>query len=109
LNDLARLQRERPDLRDLTLYYFGDTHPRFYGVVGTCYVIDAVNSNPGPPEQFEASTRFVAVSASLQCGPWGPPDYFRALYSVHPVAMTDDTTIAVYRRSDIFAGGPSNR
>jgi hypothetical protein len=103
LKSLARLQHDRPGFRDLTLYYFGDTHPRHYWVVGTCHVIDANGSPPGPPDRFEASTRFVAVSASLQWGPWGRPGYFRALDGVRPAAMTDDTTIAVYRRSDVFS------
>jgi len=102
LKSLARLQRARPELADLTLYYFGDTQPRYYGMAGVCHVIDAVSSPPGPPERFGASTPFVAVSASLQWGPWGPPGYFRALDEVRPVALTDDTTIAVYRTADVF-------
>ncbi len=112
LKALARLQRERPVLRDLTLYYFGDTHPRHYGVTGVCHVVDAIHSPPGPPARFEAQTRFVAVSASLQWGPWAPPGYFRALEGVRPVRLTDDTTIAVYRSSDVFrpagSGAPAS-
>lgn len=105
LKALARLQNRRPELRDLTFYYFGDTQPRHYGVVGVCHVVDAVGSPPDPPLRFEASTRFVAVSASLQWGPWGPPGYFRALDGVRPVVLTDDTTIAVYRSADVFRPG----
>jgi hypothetical protein len=101
LISLARLQRERPELRDLTLYYFGDTHPRHYGVAGPCHVVDAGNDRPGLPPMLSASTRFVAVSASLQWGPWGPVGYFRALDAARPIASTDDTTITVYRTSDI--------
>src|SRR4029079_14018657 len=41
LKPLARLQREHEEFRDLTLYYFGDTDPRHYGVAGTSYLIDA--------------------------------------------------------------------
>ncbi len=46
--------------------------------------------------KFQPGTRYVAVSASLQHGPWGPPGYFRALDAVTPVAYTDDGTIAIY-------------
>jgi hypothetical protein len=102
LRSLARLQRARPEFRDLTLYYFGDTDPRYYGVAGVCHVIDAVGSPPGPPPWFGAATRFVAVSASLQWGPWGAPGYFRTLDGVRPVALTEDTTIAVYRTEDVL-------
>ena len=96
LKALARLQDDRPEFRDLTFYYFGDTDPRFYGVSGERYVVDAGERHPGLPPELSASTRFVAVSASLQYGPWGPPGYFRALDGLRPVASTDDTTIAVY-------------
>jgi hypothetical protein len=99
---LARLQRERPELCDLTLYYFGDTEPRHYGLAGTSHVLDAIGGRSGLPKAFEATTRFVAVSASLQFGPWGPEGYFRALDGARPEAYTEDTTIAVYRTSDVF-------
>ena len=102
LRALVRLQRQRPEFSDLTLYYFGDTEPRFYGVVGVCHVIDAVGASMSTPPNFEAETRFVAVSASLQYGPWGPPGYFDRLKTVPPIALTDDTTIAIYRRADVF-------
>ncbi len=46
--------------------------------------------------ELSSRTRYVAVSASLQHGPWGPPGYFRALDSLKPVAYTDDGTIAIY-------------
>ena len=36
LKPLARLQREQPELRDLTLYYFGDSEAERYGVAGPC-------------------------------------------------------------------------
>ena len=45
----------------------------------------------------DAATRYVAVSASLQYGPWGPDGLFRPLDGSRPVATTDDGTIAVYR------------
>jgi hypothetical protein len=98
---LARLQSERRDLRDLTLYYFGDTNPAHYGVVGRCYVIDASDRHPGLPTEFRAETPYVAVSASLQFGPWGQPGYFRSLDHVEPVALLPDCSIAIYRAADV--------
>ncbi len=109
---LARLQARNPEFADLTLYYFGDTEPSHYGVVGVQHVINAGTVHPGLPEQFEANTGFVAVSASLHDGPWGPPGYFESLRYRPPVAWTDDGTIAIYRTPDSarrrgsgFAGG----
>jgi hypothetical protein len=98
---LARLQASRPEFRDLTLYYFGETHPAPYGVVGVVYVLDAGADHPGLPRRLSAGTEYLAVSASLQYGPWGPPGYFRALEGIDPVALTDDKTIAVYRSADL--------
>lgn len=103
---LARLQARHPEFRDLTFYAFGDTgendsNPAFYGVVGRCLVIDAGDVHPGLPPTLQADSRYLAVSASLQWGPWGPPGYFRALEGVRPVALTDDWTIAVYRTADL--------
>jgi len=100
---LAKLQRLEPEIRDLTLYYFGDTDPRHYGVQGKAYVIDAVGSRTGLPSLSSVTTRYLAVSASLQWGPWGPPGFFSALDSVSPVRMTQDTTIAIYRTHDLCA------
>jgi hypothetical protein len=94
---LARLQRTHPEYRDLTLYYFGDTDPRHYGVKGTCYVIDAGTIHPNLPAHLEARTQYLAVSASLQWGPWGPEGYFKALGQLKPERLTDDATIAIYR------------
>jgi hypothetical protein len=84
-------------------YYFGDTDPRHYGVQGKAYVIDAVGSRTGLPSLSSVTTRYLAVSASLQWGPWGPPGFFSALDSVSPVRMTQDTTIAIYRTHDLCA------
>jgi hypothetical protein len=53
------------------------------------------------PPSLEAETAYLAVSASLQWGPWGPEGYFQALDVVRPVAMTADTTIAIYRAEDL--------
>jgi 4-amino-4-deoxy-L-arabinose transferase-like glycosyltransferase len=96
LKSLARLQRQRPEFRDLTLYYFGDTDPRHYGVSGESHTIDALDVHPGLPAVLEARTRYIAVSASLQWGPWGPDGYFRRLDREAPIRLTEDGTIAIY-------------
>ena len=101
LRGLARLQRDRPELRDLTLFYFGETDPAHYGVAGRRVVFDANRTPEGLPPILTVETPFVAVSASLQFGPWGPEGYFRKLDRVEPVAYTADTTIAIYRAADI--------
>lgn len=94
---LARLQRLRPELRELTFYAFGDTDPAHYGVAGRIHRFDAHGPVGEVPPRLRAATPFVAVSRSLQHGPWGPPGYFRALEGMRPSAITDDHTIAVYR------------
>jgi hypothetical protein len=104
LRSLARLQQAHPEWRDLTLYYFGDTEPAHYGVAGTCHVIDAPGIRPGPPPVLSAKSAYLAVSASLQWGPWGPEGYFRRLDALSPIAMTDDRTIAIYRVAEIPGG-----
>ncbi len=101
LKSLARLQKTNPELRDLTLFYFGETKPEYYGVIGASHTIDAGSVHPGLPERFGAKTKYIAVSVSLVNGPWGPPGYFRRLEGVRPYVMTDDTTIAVYRASGL--------
>jgi Dolichyl-phosphate-mannose-protein mannosyltransferase len=98
---LAHLQRARPELRDLTLFYFGDTDPEYYGVEGDRIVFDANRTPTGLPARLSAKTTYLAVSASLQWGPWGPPGYFGLLDSITPVCYTDDTTIAIYRTEDL--------
>ncbi|HEX8202955.1 MAG TPA: glycosyltransferase family 39 protein [Isosphaeraceae bacterium] len=100
---LARLQAARPELRDLTLFYFGDTDPAHYGVVGRRHVIDAGDRHPDLPPALAADTAYLAVSTSLQWGPWGPRDYFRSLDRLRPVATLDDFTIAIYRTADLRA------
>ena len=104
LKSLARLQKSRAEFRDLTLFSFGDLRESAvpsYGVVALCYVVDAGEVHPTLPAAFRPGTKYVAVSASLQWGPWGPSGYFRALEGVRPVALTDDRTIAIYRTSDL--------
>jgi 4-amino-4-deoxy-L-arabinose transferase-like glycosyltransferase len=101
LDTLVRLQRERPEFRNLTLYYFGDTEPAYYGVAGRCYVINAVDDQSNVPGLGAVTTPYLGVSASLQFGPWGPPGFFRDLGRLEPVRLTDDTTIAIYRTADL--------
>ncbi|WP_435016894.1 ArnT family glycosyltransferase [Tundrisphaera sp. TA3] len=97
LRGLAALQRRRPELQDLTFYYFGDTDPAHYGVVGRTYTIDANHAPADLPPRLSATTRYLAVSSSLLWGPWGPPGYFRALEGLSPLIDTDDATIAIFR------------
>ena len=99
---LARLQHRRPELRNLTLFYFGDTEPARYGVAGRCYTVRATpQANAHLPRQLAPETPYLAVSASLQQGPWGPAGFFRPLDGLDPVCFTDDTTIAIYRTAEI--------
>jgi 4-amino-4-deoxy-L-arabinose transferase-like glycosyltransferase len=100
LKSLARLQQERPELADMTLYYFGDTEPAHYGVAGESQTINA-SGNPNLASLNSVQTQFLAVSASLEWGPWGPPGFFECLKDLRPVVLTDDTTIAIYRTSDL--------
>lgn len=98
---LARLQREHPWLNDLTTYYFGDTDPAHYGVAGRTLVIDAHRDHPGLPDRIECLTDYLAVSSSLQHGPWGPAGYFDSLRGIEPIYLMEDATIAIYRASDL--------
>ena len=101
LKGLSRLQRAEPEFRDLTLYYFGDTDPSWYGVEGVAHVVNAVDDQGALPGLRTVSTRYLAVSASLQWGPWGPAGFFESLNPVRPIRMSEDTTIAIYRRDDL--------
>lgn len=98
---LANLQRERPELRDLTLYCFGDTEAGRYGVQGRSYTIREGKPNDHLPPTLTATTPYLAVSATLQFGPWKAKGYFRPLDGVKPVCYTPDTTIAIYRTADV--------
>lgn len=102
---LAELQGERPELRDLTLYYFGDTDPGYYGVKGIRIVVDAQDKHPTMPARLSATTQYVGVSSSLQYGPWGPAGYFNRLRGVEPVVVLEDATIAIYRTADVPGAG----
>lgn len=101
LEPLARLQREHPEFRDLTLFYFGDTEPVRYGVAGENVTVRTAIPNDRLPTQLAPRTTFLAVSASLQWGPYGPRELFLPLNDVEPVRFTDDATIAIYRTADI--------
>jgi hypothetical protein len=101
--DLARLQSEHPELRSITVYYFGDTSPDYYGVEGVIHVIDAHEDHPGLPARLEAETDYIAVSSSLQFGPWGPAGYFGRLEGVEPAHLLPDASMAVYRSADLRA------
>jgi hypothetical protein len=101
LFNLAQLQQERPDFRDMTVYYFGDTDPVHYGVAGRCHVVNAVDDHSRLSGLDQVDTPFLAVSASLQWGPWGPLGFFRDLDRIEPVLLTSDTTIAIYRTADL--------
>jgi hypothetical protein len=101
LKPLAKLQRERPELRDLTLFYRGDSEAERYGVRGLCYTVREANPNTHLPRKLEPTTAYLGVSASLQWGPWRASGFFRPLDNVEPYCYTDDTTIAIYRTSDI--------
>lgn len=97
---LARLQEQHPEYRDLTFFVFSEADPSRYGVAGRIYIITANAPPPDLPKTLSADTPYIAVSASLQWGPWSPPGYFDALKGIAPVAMTDDRTIAIYRTPD---------
>lgn len=106
---IARLQERRPEFRDLTFYYFGETDPAHYGVKGRVYQINAVTLPPDFPPTLTAETAYLAVSASLQYGPWGPAGYFRVLDGVRPVFVLDDQSVVVYRAADLDSMGESGR
>ncbi len=102
LKGLARLQRREPEFRDLTFYYFGDTDPSWYGVEGISHVVNAVDDHSALPSTRGVTTRYLAVSASLQWGPWGPPGFFDDLKVIVPERLSEDKTIAIYRTTDLM-------
>jgi len=101
LKCLARLQRAQSELADITFYYFGDTEPAHYGVSGASHTVNATDDHLNLPGLYSVKTPYVAVSASLQWGAWGPPGFFNALNRVTPIRLTDDATIAIYRTADL--------
>ena len=64
-------------------------------------MVNAVEDQSRLPDLSTVTTRYLAVSASLQWGPWGPAGFFRELNDVKPERFTDDTTIAIYRVADL--------
>ncbi len=100
---VAQLQAEHPEFRDLTWYSFGDTDPAHYGVVGRRVLFDAHEPPADLPPELAADTTYLAVSASLQWGPWGPEGYFRALDRLTPVRFSADKSVAIYRTADLRA------
>lgn len=101
LKSLARLQHSEPEFTDITLYYFGDTEPVHYGILGLSHVINAVRDQSQLAGIDSVKTKYLGVSASLQWGPWGPPGFFDFLDHIKPFRLTDDTTIAIYRTADL--------
>ena len=101
LKCLARLQRSQPELGDMTLYYFGDTKPVHYGVLGISHTVNATDDHSNLPSLYSVKTSYLAVSASLQWGAWGPPGFFAPLNHLPPFVLTDDATIAIYRTNDL--------
>ena len=61
----------------------------------------SAHANDHLPRKLTARTGYLAVSASLQWGPWATSGYLRPLDGVEPICYTADTTIAVYRTADI--------
>jgi hypothetical protein len=104
---LAKLLKERSELADLTLFYFGNTSPNNYGITCKYYVFDALSVPSGLPPALAVDTEYLAVSASLQFGPWEIPGYFDGLAAAEPVALLDDASIAVYRATDIAPAAQS--
>ena len=104
LIDLARIQREEPEFRDLTLYYFGDTDPAHYGVVGLKCVVTAVGDHHDLPGLDAVNTKYVGVSNSLIWGPWGTRGFFDRLKGIAPARVTADTTIAIYPAAEMPPG-----
>jgi hypothetical protein len=63
--------------------------------------VRAAHANEQLPPRLSASTTYLGVSASLQWGAWAETGYFAPLTGVKPVGFTGDTTIAIYRTSDV--------
>jgi hypothetical protein len=103
LKSLVRLQQEDPAYCNLTLYYFGGTEPGRYGVAGRSYTFRPEEPNSNLAPTLSADTTYLAVSVTLRWGPYAPAGYFKALESIEPICFTDDSTIAIYRTSDVRA------
>ncbi len=75
-------------------------------MAGRCFTVKAASANEHLPRALTADTPYLAVSASLQWGPWKESGFFRPLDGVRPACYTPDTTIAIYRTADIPAPAP---
>ena len=75
LKSLYRLQRERPEFQDLTLYYFGDTDPAHYGVTGGCHVINAVDDHSRIPGLATSKRRMSPSRHRFSGAPGARPAY----------------------------------
>jgi 4-amino-4-deoxy-L-arabinose transferase-like glycosyltransferase len=96
------LLEKRPELRDVTLFAFGDIEPEIYGINVPSFLIDASDKFDHLPEHLkDVTTELVAISTSLVYGPWGPDGYFSEFSGMIPVAVTADGTIRIYRVADI--------
>lgn len=96
------LLEKRPELRDVTLFAFGDIEPEIYGIDVPSFLIDASDKFDHLPEHLkDVTTELVAISTSLVYGPWGPDGYFSEFSGMSPVAVTADGTIRIYRVADL--------
>lgn len=97
LIQLQKIQMDQPELRDITLWYFGDVAPDVYGVSGESHLIDASQKFSHLPKSIlDASTKYTAISTSLINGPWGPSGYFAPYRSRIPVYHTPDYSIQIF-------------
>lgn len=102
LLQFKEMQRERPELANCTLFYFGDLDPAYYGVNVKSYVIDASDKFAHLPRAWgDVQTPYVAVSTSLSDGPWGPALIFRLLRLVQPAGATSDGSIRIYEMKSV--------
>jgi hypothetical protein len=86
----------------VTFFAFGQDDPGLYGVLGRSVLVDAGAVHPGLPERLERpGTQYVAVSASLLWGPWGPAGYFDARRGAEPAWVSPDGTVWVFEASAV--------
>lgn len=98
LIQLRQMQDAQPDLKDISLFYFGDLSPAIYGIKGRNYQVDALGKYPHLPENVTlVNSKYVAVSTSLINGPWGPPGYFQRYSDKRPTAATPDFSIQIFQ------------
>ncbi len=73
LKAIARLQDGRPELKDLTLYYFGDEHTADYRVAGKRHVrCGGVASRPARAVRgVDGVRRRLSIASARTMGPGG--------------------------------------